>query len=65
MNGNCWPGPHVELAGKTVLDEALVVQPVACRQAALAAHCPSLHPKDAISCRSYTVSNKAKKLGLW
>ena len=48
-----------------VLDEPLVVQPVACRQAALAARCPSLHPKDAISCRSFIGYNDAKKLLFW
>lgn len=48
-----------------VLDEALVVQPVACKEAALAARCPPLHPKDAISCRSYIVYNDAKKLLFW
>lgn len=65
MNGNCWLRPCVEPAGQAVLDEALEVQPVACGQAALAARCPSLHPKDAISCRSYTVYNDAKKLLFW
>lgn len=53
------------LAREDVLDAALVVQPVACRQAALAARCPSLHPKDASSCRSYIVHNDAKKLLFW
>lgn len=38
-----------------MLDEALVVQSVACRQAVLAACCLSLHPKDVFSCRSYIV----------
>lgn len=36
----------------------------ACRKAALAAHCPSLHPKDTISCRAYAVCNDAKTLVL-
>lgn len=36
----------------------------ACRKAALAARCPSLHPKDAISCRAYAVYNDAKTLVL-
>lgn len=42
------PGPAWSQQGE-VLDEAQVAQLVACRQAALAAYCPSQHPKDAIS----------------
>lgn len=42
--------------------EAVVAQPVACRQAALTACCPSQHPKDTISSRSYTVHNNGKKV---
>ena len=34
-------------SGEGVLDGVLTIQPVACRQAALAASSPSRHPKDA------------------
>lgn len=42
--------------------EVLLAQPVACRQAVLAACCPSQHPKDAISSSPYTVHSNAKKV---
>lgn len=39
-----------------------VAQPVACRQAALAACCPSRDPKDAISSRPYSMYSNARKV---